>query len=131
MTTFVGSSALYAFLDADDDEHRRASELWPELLSRDEELATTNYVLVETIALLQRRLGLAAVRDLLETLRPRLSVAWVAPDEHEAALTELVRRDQRGVSLVDHVSFVVMRRLGIDRAFAFDGDFPAEGFEVL
>lgn len=32
---------------------------------------------------------------------------------------------------VDLVSFEVMRRLGIDEAFAFDDDFAAAGFRVL
>ena len=35
------------------------------------------------------------------------------------------------VSLVDHVSFHVMRMLGITRAFAFDADFAAAGFSTL
>jgi predicted nucleic acid-binding protein len=33
--------------------------------------------------------------------------------------------------LVDWTSFLVMRRLGIDRAFTFDPDFTAQGFRVV
>lgn len=33
--------------------------------------------------------------------------------------------------IVDHVSFVVMRRLGIDTAFTNDRHFQAAGFTVL
>jgi predicted nucleic acid-binding protein len=35
------------------------------------------------------------------------------------------------VSLVDHTSFIVMRSLGISRAFAFDDDFAREGFALV
>ena len=37
----------------------------------------------------------------------------------------------RDVSLVDWTSFEVMRRLGIEQAFAFNDDFAAQGFGVL
>jgi predicted nucleic acid-binding protein len=32
---------------------------------------------------------------------------------------------------VDHISFVVMRRLGVTKAFTNDRHFRAAGFEVL
>ncbi len=45
-----------------------------------------------------------------------------------AALLAGVRR---GVSLVDCCCFQVMRRLGPERAFAFDRHFANAGFQVL
>jgi predicted nucleic acid-binding protein len=44
------------------------------------------------------------------------------------ALDLLLDRQERGLSLVDAASFVVMRRLRLDRAFAFDRHFEEEGF---
>ena len=43
----------------------------------------------------------------------------------------LLAAGRRTVSLVDWVSFLVMRRHGVRRAFTFDQDFAVEGFEVL
>ena len=40
------------------------------------------------------------------------------------------RLGRRG-GIVDHVSFVVMRRLGLTQAFTNDAHFRAAGFEVL
>ncbi len=40
------------------------------------------------------------------------------------------RRTRRAISLVDQVSFVLMRRLHLDTAFAFDRDFDDEGFAL-
>ncbi len=39
------------------------------------------------------------------------------------------RRSKRNLSLVDCVSFVVMRRLGIKEFLGFDDDFIREGFK--
>jgi predicted nucleic acid-binding protein len=47
-------------------------------------------------------------------------VLWGDPPTHDAALDELLDRGSRNLSLVDLVSFVVMRRRGINEAFAFD-----------
>jgi len=60
---------------------------------------TTNYVLVETLALAQARLGLDAVRALDTDVVPVLQVVWVDDALHRAALTALVtaqRRDAAG-----------------------------------
>jgi len=86
---------------------------------------------VEATALAQRRLGLEAVRTLRDDLVPVLRVAWVDEDLHATALTALVAAGRRSVSLVDHVSFELMRRRGVRRALALDRHFAAQGFELL
>lgn len=58
MTTFVDTSAFYALLDADDQNHVQARSVWPRLLEQAGRLFCSNYVVVETIALVQHRLGL-------------------------------------------------------------------------
>jgi uncharacterized protein len=130
LTVFVDSSALFAFLDADDGEHAQALDIWTQLTANHEPLISTNYVVVETMALVQRRLGTAAVRDFLVSLRPSLGIVWIDSTDHEAAVGDLLAADRRRLSFVDAVSFRVMRRLGISRAFAFDDDFAAQGFEA-
>ena len=67
---FVDTSALYSLLDRNDANHTAASELWRHLLADDEHLVTSNYVLVETAALVQGRLGMAAARDFHESIAP-------------------------------------------------------------
>jgi hypothetical protein len=42
-----------------------------------------------------------------------------------------VSREADSAGLVDHVSFTIMRRLGISKAFTNDGHFRAAGFETL
>jgi predicted nucleic acid-binding protein len=95
------------------------------------ELVTHSYVLVETLALVQRRLGLPAVVALNDALLPILSVEWVDAEAHAAAVAAVLAARRRSVSLVDHVSFALMRRRGIDAALAVDRHFAEQGFTVL
>lgn len=129
MSVFIDTSALYASLDAADQAHLEAADVFRSL--HGSELVTHNYVVVETVALVQRRLSVAAVRDLTEGLLRPVRVVWVDQELHTAALASMVAARQRRVSLVDHTSFLVMRREGITTAFAFDPDFATEGFKVL
>jgi predicted nucleic acid-binding protein len=88
-------------------------------------------VLAEASALVQRRLGPSAVRDLHEDLEPLFDVVWVDEDLHAAAVTALLAAVRRRTSLVDLVSFELMRRRRIDAAFAFDRGFALAGFRVV
>lgn len=130
MSVFADTSALYALLDRDDAEHRRAAEVFPALLDN-ERLVTHNYVVVELMALAQRRLQPGALRALAQDVLPLLDTAWVTREVHAAAEGALVGSLKRRPSLVDWVSFEVMRRRGIDTAFAFDADFATQGFRTV
>ena len=102
-----------------------------ELLAGDEALLTSNYVLVETCALLQRRHGIGYVRRLQTEAVPVLRVAWVTSEQHEAALSGLLAANRRDLSLVDCTSFVLMRELAIARVFARAPHFAEQGFSVV
>ena len=128
MTVFVDTSALYALLSAPDAEHRAAVGEWAAIGERQDSLLTSNYVLVETVALIGRRLGLQAVRDFQTDFVPVLHIAWVDQTLHERAVAALLTAGTRDLSLVDCVSFEVMRERGIETAFAFDAHFVQQGF---
>ena len=129
MNCFVDTSAFLAFLDRDDDNHSNAAEIWKLLLCGSASLATTNYVVVEILALAQRRLGLQAVRAFQGSIKPVLTVHWVDSGLHEAAVAGLLSQSRRRLSLVDCVSFEFMRRSGITHYFAFDRHFGEQGFD--
>ena len=131
MICFIDTSAFYAVLDADDRNHAAARTQWAELLRQGAELFTTNYVLVETHALIQHRLGLAAVRAFREDVYPLLHVDWVDRELHDGGLGALLSAQRRLLSLVDCVSFESMRRHGVRQAFVFDLHFAEQGFLVL
>jgi len=131
MTVFIDTSALYAVLDADDQNHARARDVWIDFLTQETNLICTNYVLVETFALVQNRLGLEAVRTLQEDILPVLHVMWIDETSHKAGVTALLTVARRHLSLVDCTSFGTMRELGIKTAFVFDDHFAEQGFECI
>lgn len=130
LLTLVDTSAIYALLDRDDSNHLAARARWERLLEEDTPLVTHLYVGVEAVALAQRRLGLEAVRALEELLEV-VTLKPVSLALHQRALATLLGAGRREVSLVDWVSFLLMRELGIRHAFAFDRHFAEQGFVVL
>jgi uncharacterized protein len=131
VSTFVDTSALLALLDGDAPEHPATAATWRSLLQDDEPLVTTNYVLVETYALVQRRLGMEAVRVLSRDFVPLLEIDWLDEATHGAGVAALLTAARRQLSLVDCVSFDVMRRRGLTRAFTLDADFAEQGFDIV
>jgi predicted nucleic acid-binding protein len=131
MTAFVDASSLLVLLDADDPEHARVSIAWEELRQSGALLATTNYVALETLAVCQSRLGMAAARAFASELLPVLQVHWVDPETHSHAVSAVLTANRRDLSVVDCTSFDVMRRQRIERALTLDEHFREQGFEVV
>ena len=131
MSVFVDTSALLAVLDADDEFHPPARRTWEDLLQRAEDIFCTSYVLVECFALVQNRLGIEAVRVLVDDVLPVMRVHWVTPEEHQAGVGAMLTAGRRDLSLVDCVSFDAMRRQSVSDVFAFDQDFAEQGFRLV
>jgi predicted nucleic acid-binding protein len=127
---FVDTSAIYAWADAADTHQGSAVRRLQAILDSGDQLLTHNYVLVEALSLLQARLGLAAAVKLAKD-SSAFVIDWVDDDLHAAGIRELERSRKRGVSLVDQISFLVMRRRQAETAFAFDPDFVAAGFQLF
>lgn len=125
---FVDASALYALADQADPHHAQATQAFQGLLKAGEGLLTHHYVLVEALALIQHRLGLAAAVKLARSAQA-FEIEWVDQGLHEEAVHRWGRA-RRPVSLVDEVSFLLMRARGVTTAFAFDRDFLEEGFQL-
>jgi len=131
MRIFIDTSAFYALLDSDDQSHPKAKKAWVEIIQPANTVITSNYVLVETFALVQSRLGLEAVRKFQEDLVPILHVEFITSAIHRLGVAALLSASRRGLSLVDCVSFEIMRDLGIKKTFTFDAHFSEQGFEVI
>ena len=130
MSVFVDTSALLAVLNRDDLWAVRAGREWRRLITGGEKLVTTSYVVLETIAVLQHRVGLAAVRTFSDAILPAIEIAYVDADLHRAALSNLLIANRRDLSLVDCCSLEYMRRNGLRTALAFDQHFTEQGIEL-
>jgi predicted nucleic acid-binding protein len=128
---YVDTSALYSVLVRDDADHSAGRETLELLRGEDAVLVTSSYVVHETIALLQHRWGIDAVRDWERHVEPGLEIVWVDAEIHGRAMIALLASADRRISLTDWVSFEIIRQERIERVFAFDRDFENRGFEVI
>jgi predicted nucleic acid-binding protein len=94
---------------------------------------TSSLVINETVSLLQARGHLSAALAFLERTRQSEKVQIVYPDPVlQAEGWDLFGRwGGVGANAVDCVSFAMMSRLGIRKAFTFDAHFRSPGFETL
>jgi predicted nucleic acid-binding protein len=128
---FVDTSAFLAIFSVSDQNHLRAELCLRNMREKRQMLVTNNYVILESIALLQKRFGLDKVRDFQNKLLPLIQIDWIDKEQHSQAIKVVFERNLRKLSLVDSTAFQTMRRLGIETAFTFDSHFRAEGFNTI
>ena len=127
---FLDTSGLFCMHRGDEPGSEEAVETF-EAAGR---TLTQSYVLAELVALsrtrgMPRSQTLVFVRALIAHLQ--VEVVWVDAELNEAALSLLDARPDKGYSLCDAVSFVLMRRRGIYEALTTDRHFEQEGFVRL
>ena len=130
MRIFSDTSGLFALLVKNDYMHVRAQLNFAYFAQHRAELLTSSFVLVETAALLQRRVGLAAVHDLQSKIIPLLEIIWANGDWYTRAIQRLFALNDRNISLVDCLNFEIMESREITYAFSFDKHFPENGFTI-
>ncbi len=120
---FIDTSAVLALLVAGDKNHAEAVEKFDKLKSEKRLLVCNSYILLETYALIGRRIGPKAVTAFRNHFAPLLLVTWTDEALHEAGLDLLSKEPIRELSLVDAVSFVQMEQQNIKSVFSFDKHF--------
>lgn len=127
---FVDTGAWYALADNRDPDHADAVSF---LKQNTLPLATTNFVLDETVTLLRVRLGWKAACDFGEKIWKSnlLSLIRVKEEDEQNAWEIFVKYKDQDFSYTDCTSFAVMNRFGIDTAFVFDRHFQAMKFNVV
>ena len=96
MRIFVDTSALFALLDRDDANHKKAKEVWNKVLNL-----------------------------------PIINIEWITPGVHRSGASVLLAVSRRKLSLVDCISFEIMRNSGIKIIFTFDSHFEEQGFHCI
>lgn len=127
----IDTSAFLSILDADDKYHKKAKQTWAELISSEDILFCNNYILVETFALVQNRLGMEALRIFNDDILPLVNIDWIEESTHKAGVSALLTASRKRLSMVDCVSFETMRRLEIKKVFTFDPHFTEQGFQCI
>ena len=127
----LDTSAIVAIADVRDEFHERAIRTMERLSSGDAPLLTHSYVVLETAAVMQRKIGMQPALDFLTEIEDIATIHWVNQEDHERAVHRFGQRHRRNLSLVDCTSFVVMERYDCTTAFAYDSDFESEGFQLI
>ncbi len=128
MNVFVDTSALMALLDRTEPEHGPVLRAWECGNEGAEGFLTTDYAVVESVSVAQRRWGMDAVRALIHEFLPLVDIVWTTPEDHAAGVEALLSANRRQLSLVDCVSFVIMRRLSVREYLGIGPHFAEQGF---
>ncbi len=127
---FADTAYYLALLNADDGLHIQARQLTVDLTAG---MVTTDWVLTEVADALSRppvrRTVIQFVRDLRSD--PQVRVVPSTRRLFDAGLDLFSRRLDKGWTLTDCISFVVMKRLGLKEALTADRHFQQAGFVAL
>lgn len=124
---FVDTSGFYALLDSTDPFHLKAADCFARAERERWRLWTTNYVVHETWALVQHRLGWLALEQALDVVFPRCEIQYVDRALHALGQLRCRSERQRRLSLTDCVSLEFMRLRGMAEAIAQDEHFARAG----
>ena len=130
---FVDTGAWVALADRDDANHRKAAVAYPTILSSARRLITTNFIIAETYILLLKELGHDAALSFIEKVKtsPRIERVYSNETLEDEAERLLRKYQDQDFSYTDAVSFAVMKRTNVKKAFAFDRHFSSAGFIIL
>ncbi|HEV8357295.1 MAG TPA: PIN domain-containing protein [Gemmatimonadales bacterium] len=134
MRVLADTSGLLGLNRPEDRHHAQAVRIAERHKSSGGRYLGTTLVLGEFHAHLLRRRGPAYAREVLVTLLEDSDHEWAPVDEaliRDVATNWLARFPDQPFSLVDAVSFEVMRQQKLTHAFAFDRHFELAGFRLL
>ena len=131
MSLFVDTSGFHALLVGSEPDSEAVLNAFRRAAESGRRMLTSNYVVLETTALLQNRVGLNPVRDLEAKFLPLMETVFIDAALHRRAVERLLRIDRRRVSLVDASSFEVMDAHGIADVLGLDSDFEGQGFRLV
>lgn len=130
---FIDTGAFVARYVPGDEHHSRAKRRWLKVERDRVRCFTSNFVLEETFTLLGRRASYTFAAERARAFLASTALTILRPDTvDEVKAVDLFAKfaDQK-VSFTDCVSFALMRRHGVNRAFTFDRHFADAGFEVV
>ena len=127
---FVDSSGWIALADKDDSHHKEAASSYPSVFKNHKTLVTTNLVIDESYIVLLKELRHKAAIEFLGRIKGSLRILKIYSNENVETEAEgiLAKFTDQDFSYADAVSFVMMKRQKIKKAFSFDKHFVTAGF---
>ena len=131
MTVFLDTVGLLALWDESDQWHETAQASFAELASSRANVVTTTFVLLECGNAAARRPYRPSIARLRQEMEEGGRLIVPTLEDWHAGWLAFSKEKQDGAGIVDHISFAVMRRLGVSRVFTNDRHFRAAGFETM
>jgi len=128
---FLDTVGLLAAWDTSDQWHAAADAALRSIVARSQQLITTSLIFWECGNAAARRPYRQRVNVLRQKLMQEGLIVEPTPSEIAIAWAAYDRGEAGSAGIVDHVSFVVMRRFGITEAFTNDQHFLSAGFTTL
>ncbi|MGH2639439.1 MAG: type II toxin-antitoxin system VapC family toxin [Rhabdochlamydiaceae bacterium] len=133
MTFFVDTSFWIALAVPRDQHHRHARTIVQGLAAADR-LVTSEFVLIEVLNYFSER-GEASRHEAVSLVKslandPRVRIVALSSEMYLLGLRRYERSFDKGWSLTDCTSFLLMEAFDIDWALAFDDHFKQAGFQI-
>lgn len=129
---FIDTGAFVARYIERDQYHEVAKGLWRRIAAERLPCFTSNAVLAEAYTLLGRRGSYTFAAAKARSLYASNALTILRSDQEDelVAVERFTKYADLHVSFVDCLSFALMEREGIKRAFAFDQHFSLVGFQL-
>ena len=129
---YIDTGAFLARYIHRDQYHQQATKFWQHLNDLKESCFTSNFVLDEIFTLLARRAGYSFAAQKAHIIYSSEVLTILRPDERdEKQAVELFEKfADQNVSFTDCISFILMRKRKLKRAFSFDKHFELAGFKL-
>src|SRR3989338_5595321 len=133
MTIFIDTGAFIARFITGDQFHQKSLATWEKIRKNQDSCVTSNHVLDETFTLLARRVSyeFSAEKARLIYQSGLFQIARTTEEDELAALVLFEKYTDQAISFTDCLSFVLMKRINIQKVFSFDRHFSQAGFGLL
>ena len=129
---FADTSGWGNLIDSTQKYHKLAANIYRSAPNRVFKIITTNYIITELVALMSSPLRIqhSMIVEFINSMKnsPHVELVHIDPILDEKAWKLLSNRSDKGWSLVDCSSFVVMEQLGIKESLTTDHHFEQAGF---
>jgi uncharacterized protein len=133
MKLFVDTSAWLALNSKNDQRHGEALSRSTAIKRQKIDLITSDYIVDESITVIRYRVSHRAAVIFGEALvnSTLVTVVDVADEDRFNAWVLFKKYGDKDLSFTDCTSFILMKKLGLKKAFAFDDHFRQLGFELF
>jgi predicted nucleic acid-binding protein len=132
---FADTAGWGHLIDSTQAYHSVAAKVYRRARQQGRKLITTNYIIMELVALLTSplRIPRKTTIEFIQGLRtsPHVEIVHIDRELDDRAWQLLAERPDKDWSLVDCASFTVMQERGISEAFTTDRHFEQAGFVCL